>query len=365
MWQGGEWWGRVAAVVVSACFCRMSQGEESGKKDGKEVCKECKIVVDGKEKGVECDGCEHWFHEKCAGISSALYTAMSKYKSTKGAALYWFCGGCNVGYRKFRGEVQELRLAQEKMNDKMDEIGSKVSNEVEECRKVGEKNRKDLEEIMTWGLDKKIVENVRKDIEEVRVEGQNVKKSFADIVKEEMEACKASSVGKDKANERKLRMEILEMQERSKRRDKLILMGVPEEGAGGEGTEIIHDVIEGLLPGVAVEYKVVGRIGLKGQKPRPVRILVEDPGHRRRLLSKARGLRELESFKRIFIVPDLTRMQQEEDKKLRDELRAARQPGFRARIHKGEVIKEVIEKVENVARGEVSGVVSAGINCSN
>ena len=56
---------------------------------------------------------------------------------------------------------------------------------------------------------------------------------------------------------------MMEMIERAKRRGNLILFGVPEEGKEGEGSEILQDVINGLLGEGVVRYEVVGRVGKK------------------------------------------------------------------------------------------------------
>lgn len=310
--------------------------------DDKSLCGGCKAEMSARGKSVECDGCKCWWHDKCAEIKSELCSAKSNFSSKKGAGLYWFCVDCNAEFKKMREEIRALQ------------------GRVGVCEKLGTEIKKEMEDIKSElqikGFDKKEVEAVRKEIEEVRKENIAVKKSFAEIVKEEMVANKprVEEIG-DKVSERKLRMEIAEMQERAKRRDKLVLFGVPEEGSDGEGADIVHDVIEGLMPGIGVEYKLVGRIGVKGVKARPIRIVVVDPGHRRKLLSKARDLRDMESLSKIYVVPDLTRKQQEEDRKLREEVRLARRPGVTVRIQGGIVITE-----ENGVVGNTVG--TSGIN---
>jgi nitrogen fixation/metabolism regulation signal transduction histidine kinase len=151
-----------------------------------------------------------------------------------------------------------------------------------------------------------------------------------------------------------IRMGVVEELEREKRRSNLVLMGVPEEGEWGEGREIVLDVVNGLVPEVNVEFVIIGRIGKKGNAARPVRIRVEDQGHRRKLLSRAKELKGREGFQRIYIVPDLTRVQQEEDKALRDEVRRLRVAGENGvRIEKGVVvIRKPMRVVETNAQAE-------------
>jgi hypothetical protein len=117
---------------------------------------------------------------------------------------------------------------------------------------------------------------------------------------------------------------MLEMIERDKRRNKVIIFGVPEEGENGEGTEIVEEVIRGLLVGGEEKYEVMGRIGRKGSRPRPIRVKIEEYRSKVRLLVEAKKLRDMEGKRNIYIVADLTMKQQEEDWKKREEARKNR-----------------------------------------
>ena len=188
---------------------------------------------------------------------------------------------------------------------------------------------------------------------------EGIKRSFVDIVKEEeaewikktnVKASKESNKG---AARREIRTEVIEEMEREKRRSNIVLMGVPEEGEQGEGEEIVRDVVRGLVPEATVEFVVVGRIGKKGEGNRPVRVRVEDQGHRRKLLSRAKELKGKENLQRIYLVPDLTKMQQLEDKALRDEVKSRRLRGeIGVKIEKGVVVSKGTTRVEGGERQE-------------
>ncbi len=63
---------------------------------------------------------------------------------------------------------------------------------------------------------------------------------------------------------------------------------------------------------------------------------------RKEILARAKSLKETESFKKIFITPDLTRKQQELDKNLRLQLRKIRDEGETlAKIKYGKIMKNV------------------------
>jgi hypothetical protein len=238
-----------------------------------------------------------------------------------------------------------------------------LKKESKDTKKELVENRVELQQEWIKALTKK-EEDIRKSFAQVVKEDKDIKNSFVQIVKEEEEQwiLNRNKTDKDEnkqGNIRKdIRMGVVEELEREKRRSNLVLMGVPEEGADGEGRDIVSDVVKGLVPEVAVEFVIVGRIGKKGTVARPVRIRVEDQGHRRKLLSRAKDLKGKEGLQRIYIVPDLTRMQQQEDKVLRDEVKRLRTSGENgARIEKGVVvIRNTINEVVRTDRaGEASG----------
>jgi hypothetical protein len=205
--------------------------------------------------------------------------------------------------------------------------------------------RKELEEIKKKTVGTEEMEKVRLKVNEVEKETEGVKVSFAEILTR-------GETGKDvgidtkkdngdvciRAIERNEQMRMMEMIEREKRRSNLILFGIPEEGNGGDGLEIVKDVINGLL-GTDVAYEVVGRVGKKGDKPRPIRIKVEDGQMRKKILTYSKRLKDTAGKESIYISPDLTRQQQEEDRKLREEVKLRRTRGeSNVRISGGAVI---------------------------
>jgi hypothetical protein len=351
--------------------------------EGEANCATCNVVVSDKTKAMACEGCGMWNHIKCIAMPQALYNAILKFNTEAGihaSGLHWYCKGCNVGVAKLRTEVQNVKLCQEKAEEELGKVRAEwdvwkkgegigcVKNEVEKILKdngvVGVKSELEKLKKETGETKKQMAEN-RKNVEvawkqALEKKEVDIKKSFEDIVKEEQEKSRAErEAGVRQGGERReIRMEVHEELEREKRKDKLVIMGVPEEGEDGGGTDIVKDVVSGLMNEVQVEFVVLGRIGKKGTAPnvsRPVRIRVEDGNHRRRLLAKAKELRNMEGMDKIYIVPDLTKMQQDADRKLREEVRNLRRAGeVGVRIVRG-----VIVKGREGDREDRSGVVRA------
>jgi hypothetical protein len=233
-------------------------------------------------------------------------------------------------------ETKEEREIDKGKQEKIDKEVSEVKRRVEELgAKVAEKVEEKVE-----------MEDVKSQIEEVKKDTEYVKKSFAEVVKREEERkegeIETGGVGKvSKVQEEEEKKRMLELIERAKRRSNLILFGVPEEAADGEGSEIVQDIVNGLLGDGGVKYEVIGRIGRKAEKPRPLRIKVEDSRNRRRILVSAKKLKGMEGKQNIYIVPDLTREQQEEDRRKRKEI-------WMSRVNRG---KKGVKDGEGVITG--------------
>ena len=111
-------------------------------------------------------------------------------------------------------------------------------------------------------------------------------------------------------------------------------------------------MIMSMMPLVAVVVFIatIMRIGrLDDNKPRPIRLVVKTMDGKKQILSRAKDLRDVEKFKRMFISPDLTRKQQTVDKELRTELKKIREQGeVSAKIKYGKIIKNVRGEREEV-----------------
>lgn len=138
-----------------------------------------------------------------------------------------------------------------------------------------------------------------------------------------------------------------ELQQRDRRKLNLIIFGaaelvtgsVPERRAADreKATEIFAAI---GIPNCPING--VSRIGaLSDKKNRLLRVAVTHEEDRRYLLSNSRLLRQVESFKNIFIKPDLTPLQQKLDFKLRKELQESKSsnPEKDFIIYRGRVVE--------------------------
>ena len=205
------------------------------------------------------------------------------------------------------------------------------------------------------------VEEVKKAMEEIRKDGvlkkdveEEVKRSFADIVASEKE--NEEKLENSKAKQREVEMKVREVMERDKRRMNLVIMGLQEKDEDADKEEI-RKIMDALVPENMLDFEVVGRIGRKSEKERPVRVRMLEFADKRRILIRAKLLKQKEEYARVYIVPDLTRLQQEEDKKLRMEVKTRRnEGGVNVRIVGGKVVEG---NGGEGSRGSVNEAVSA------
>jgi hypothetical protein len=125
-----------------------------------------------------------------------------------------------------------------------------------------------------------------------------------------------------------------ELEDRSRRRKNLIFSGIPEqkEGSAEERKEADMNFVQKILNDLSVPREgrslKVHRIGkpITG-KNRILKVIFGDEEDRQNVLRKAKFLRNIPMHRRIFINPDLTIFQQNERKRLTEELKRRRSAG--------------------------------------
>src|SRR5277367_6584564 len=128
--------------------------------------------------------------------------------------------------------------------------------------------------------------------------------------------------------------------ERDKRKNNAVIMGLNENLSDTETKDFLEGMFCKIMDNERSKFEVKGRIGKTGDKCRPLRIEFEEPVYKRGILKKANTLKQESKYERIYICPDLTRKQQEEDKTLRDKVKEFRNQGMvGVKINRGCVVK--------------------------
>ena len=219
------------------------------------------------------------------------------------------------------------------LREGLDKIG-KLETEVGKCKTECGAIDKKIKKMEAAEKESKL-----KNEQMLETERQGIKQSFAQILKEQEE-----ERGTDlRTNDKEIQQKMIEMLDREKRRENIIIRGI-KVSTEKEERKVVETILEELIPEVEIKYEIMGRVGRQEQLiPRPLRIHIQDGEHRRRLLNRGKQLKTAEddTLKKIYLAPDLTRLQQEEDKKLRDKLKELRNSGSKnIRITKGEIVTE-------------------------
>ena len=235
------------------------------------------------------------------------------------------------GIKKGMGDLGKESKRQEK---KIEELNDEIKKE--------RKSKKELEEQVTTEL-----VGVKKDVGEVGKNVENQKARYDEVIKiglskEKIEADQGKVMEEKRREEREMQMQMVEVMERDKRRNNLIVMGIEEGKSDQEVEGKIKEIIAVVMDKEAVEMMIKGRIGrMKDGSSRPVRVEIASPAARRQILKKVSTLKNKKEYEKIYVVPDLTKKQQEDDKQLRDKLKELRaQGGVGLKISKGCIVKE-------------------------
>ena len=141
-----------------------------------------------------------------------------------------------------------------------------------------------------------------------------------------------------------MKVELLEeIEQREMRRDNIIIFGLPEVFGKSLGERHQHDVMStqemfqtvGLSNVQTVEVRRIGKI-VNG-KVRPLRVKLRDRVLQYEIINKSKDLRKSHRYKNVFISRDLTKEQQQEQYKLRQELKRQRDAGADVVIYNNEV----------------------------
>jgi PHD-finger len=279
-------------------------------------CGVCRVGVKDSDKALSCDVCKKWNHIKCVDVSIKQYEVIAKFDG-KSSGLHWYCNQCNAIATKTIEGLGNMGERQDRLEAEVLGMKSDLGELLKEMSEIKGK--------MTGGIPTlaQIVASGTGSVEGGIGGGRVVKEVNGGI-------------------DRDMQVQMREVLERDKRKENLIIMGVAEDEKEDLGKEIVDTIVKDLMEGEFVRLEFLGRVGVKGQKVRPIRIKIESAEMRRKLLSRGKLLKEKKDWEKVFIAPDLTRMQQDKDRLLREKLRGIRGQGeTSAKIVKGQIVKFV------------------------
>ena len=259
-----------------------SKGAKAGKKV-KFPCGKCDGEVTC---GVACNSCDVWFHDKCVeGMTKEYFDNCLKALDLYGYSSF-LCKVCKKMFQVVNKLMRDTKSDLKKMEDRIKvlELEKEVlAEKVEKLEKGAEKVKERVE-----GVEKEVVTGMAKAKEEVK---NDVK---------------------------------TEMTLREENSSNICIYGLPESKEDdaekwreSEKTKVkeVTDQLGIQVNGeIAVKFRS-GRMREEGAKPRPLIVKVTDDETREKIFQNARMLSREERTRRIFISPDMTPQQREEDRK--------------------------------------------------
>ena len=287
-------------------------------------CGECKQAVTTTQTGLQCEVCQDWFHTECQDMPLEVYSFLCE----SGSSLHWYCRRCNKEVASMIAMMTKLQQRQDKIEGRQDKMESVLENLKARQEKL-EKKTDDACNKMK-GMQDEVV-HVKRATSELETKLDTVIEAKLVTVKQ--------SVKKD----------VSENLEIDKRKQNIVVHGMKEDDPMMTRTpaqtwmEIAERIIgHGLKLDPMKHIVETHRIGSPSQdKVRPLRIKLKSVESKIEVLKRAKCLKDVEEYKKVYISPDLTRDQQLLDKELREKVKAFRQQGETGvNIKGGKVIKE-------------------------
>ena len=302
--------------------------KKTGKKDATYECKggqkPCGSTLTDKDESIQCDGCHSWYHPKCQGISPEKFKAIGKYK------MFWLCQNCETKFSHLMNlETRiEARIveSENRILQALKSMQSAKSMEGQLGKKLQEMEKNVVEKIQeqhgavtsALGKQNEVVEATQKTYAEMAQTMQGRKTEHAIV---EQLGGKFDEVLKER-------------EDIEKRKLNLVIHGLPETSRDGrkvEDPEAFSALCTELLKIEDVGVESMVRLGPKtppkgkktgesaNERPwiRPLKVKLKDSISKYKILRAAPELKDIEQL--IYITPDKTPKQREEEKNLREQ----------------------------------------------
>ena len=252
-------------------------------------CGKCDSEATGN--AVCCNSCELWFHFACVdGMNKEYFDNCKKMFDLNGYSAF-LCKIC-------RKVITALKRSMKEMRDEMKGMADKI---------------------VVLELEK---ETLAQKVEKIEMKAERANERVEGVEKEVM-------TGMEKAKAEVKEDVRSEMTLREERTDRFAIYGLEEtkEEDSAKWREMEQRKVEELIRKMGIQGKIevkhrAGKQREEGAKPRPVIVKAEDDEMREKVLRNAKKLSTMEETKRVYIAPDLTPQQREEDRKKEASLKA-------------------------------------------
>ena len=306
------------------------------------ICVSCK--KNAAKNAIECDRCSNWEHKTCAHVSDDMYGLINKVPEN----IKFFCTPCCAVISTILEVNTKFNNLDGKFCKNLEDIQTRLSDQI----KALELKLKKFEVV------DKITDQIKK--LESKMQGFKMANQLSDQIKE-MEAKLHKPIEQHLKSLEKVSKQsnlftmdtaskvVDEYRDMERRKWNLIVFNVPEPQCiefserKAKDREMFDALVEDIGAGPVDVIDVV-RLGAKSSnKLRPLRVQFNNLGHRKSVLANAKKLRDSSSdvFKGIYINPDLSVKDRQEQRKLRAELNRRKENGeTNIFIRRGRIVKQ-------------------------
>ena len=264
-------------------------------------CVKCTGNVNKNHKSIKCEFCEASYHHTCTFLSDVMYTAMCQSNTTT-----WMCDPCKVEFKNVHKENGRLIDENELLKNDNENLKTRLNVVEEQVKNM-----------------KNVIKN--EILQELKLPSEHVSPA---LMHDEILSC------------------MREEKEREKRKLNLCIKNFPEEASSNSSLEVssLSAFLSSKLTLSESDIKSsisgVKRVGEIRDFARLLIVSFDEPSMRRKILQNSPKLKNYRTAtdKKIFIIPDMTPKQQEENKKLNEELWSRRQAGERVSIRRGKIV---------------------------
>ena len=257
-----------------------------------DVCVSCNESVDGE--AVECQWCAKWEHMKCAKMSKPEYDILSNCTPQ----IVFFCSLCISKLPSVLDQTSNVNI-----NSKIETLQTQVTDLVTKVNEQINNRLQQLEEKLT-------------------------------SIPSTSQSISTSCSSTDESTENLASQVIDEYRDRENRKLNVILHNVPESTSTDVTECISHDTdavldLTNKIGAGPVEVSSVARLGKKlDGKHRLMKVRFNTMQQKHRVLANAKNLRSLSStLQKVFITPDQSLKERQQNKLLYDELLRHRRGG--------------------------------------
>mgnify|MGYP006185620235 CR=1 FL=1 len=319
-----------------------NQNEETSEEKKCKVCNE-NTTNQPTDEAVECDVCLQWICFTCSGVLREVYNLANEKETT----VDYICKPC----KEELPQIREIVAMKKRQNQLIEQVNQEAeTNKLFRTQQIETNNQYN---VRINALEQLVQDKSLKDypplttFANVSAQANTLKKVLTD---------QAALDRKVKAQEHTLK----EDKRKESKENNLVVYGIPEN-TDDDAQQMIEDfkIIKQLYETKATlhsrDLTQITRLGTKDEKIRPIRLTFANPEKRKEILRNNKNLvledaafetctasfcNDHSKHKHIYVSPDKTWQQREDEKKLRAELKIRKSTEEDLIIRNGKIVKK-------------------------